>query len=275
MSADRVTVCAPHIEKWYRSDDTAYLIGAVMGDGYLTNSRFGFASIDREFVEEVNRILSGMGARLRIHKRHQHKEHNPTFHIEFTNHDFCRLLMNETSCKRKIPQWILRDDKYIIAFANGVLDAEGCVGKAKTYYNKLGCGYRYTVIITSADAWMNKLIKEMKRIGLSVNKRYKMKKMKRHHKQAYQWSFNVSSFISSPFDFLIQRKKERLNEYLKYKTIQDSSFYSECGKRGAMRRWSKEADENGESYEKNLCQSRAKPEREGVETMRSLPSHSG
>jgi intein-encoded DNA endonuclease-like protein len=119
------------------SETLAYIIGAVLGDGYPKIKRrfrkgyrhtiIRFEAVDREFVEEVARciavVLNRPPPKLKIRKG------TTKYFIEVESKTLWELLKKPIDLER-LRKYIEHCEKCMTAFLRGFFDAEGCVSKS-------------------------------------------------------------------------------------------------------------------------------------------------
>jgi intein-encoded DNA endonuclease-like protein len=127
----------PSMELLEPSETLAYIIGAVLGDGYpKIKGRFRkgyrhtiirFEAVDREFVEEVARciavVLNRPPPKLKIRKG------TTKYFIEVESKTLWELLKKPIDLER-LRKYIEHCEKCMTAFLRGFFDAEGCVSKS-------------------------------------------------------------------------------------------------------------------------------------------------
>jgi intein-encoded DNA endonuclease-like protein len=127
----------PSLELLEPSEALAYLIGAVLGDGYPKMKRcfrkgyrhtiIRFEAVDREFVEEVARciavVLNRTPPTLKIRKGTR------KYYIEVESKTLWELLKKPVDLER-LRKYIEHCEKCMAAFLRGFFDAEGCVSKS-------------------------------------------------------------------------------------------------------------------------------------------------
>jgi intein-encoded DNA endonuclease-like protein len=127
----------PSLELLEPSEALAYLIGAVLGDGYPKIKRrfrkgyrhtiIRFEAVDREFVEEVARciavVLNRPPPKLKMRKGTR------KYFIEVESKTLWELLKKPVDLER-LRKYIEHCKKCMAAFLRGFFDAEGCVLKS-------------------------------------------------------------------------------------------------------------------------------------------------
>jgi intein-encoded DNA endonuclease-like protein len=127
----------PSMELLEPSETLAYIIGAVLGDGYPKIKRrfrkgyrhtiIRFEAVDREFVEEVARciavVLNRPPPKLKIRKG------TTKYFIEVESKTLWELLKKPIDLER-LRKYIEHCEKCMTAFLRGFFDAEGCVSKS-------------------------------------------------------------------------------------------------------------------------------------------------
>ena len=127
----------PSMELLEPSETLAYIIGAVLGDGYPKIKRrfrkgyrhtiIRFEAVDREFVEEVARciavVLNRPPPTLKIRKGTR------KYYIEVESKTLWELLKKPIDLER-LKKYIEHCEKCMATFLRGFFDAEGCVSKS-------------------------------------------------------------------------------------------------------------------------------------------------
>jgi intein-encoded DNA endonuclease-like protein len=202
----------------------AYLIGAYLGDGSISfvpqhgNYFFALNAIDKEFVLKVADCLHeyfGKEPSVFLDKLGggwQKRNTQPLWKTVVYGKSKCQYLRDITHDKRVIPQCIFTANKKIQkAFIAGVMDSEGYVGK---HYNQKLDRTQYLMGIASTDVWLEDFIELLTKHGVKVGKRYKEKQIQPWHKPKFRYKINTMSWIKSGCYFTIDRKNQRLNDYL-------------------------------------------------------------
>lgn len=215
---------------WERNKDTAYIIGALLGDGVLYHRShhivkgrnypekcFILKTVDKDFVDKVAGIIKRKGRIANVRKEKMPKCKQGFIWGVYVWGTLVKFLEKETNSKKEIPSWIKNGiDEVRIEFLNGIFDAEGCVGKSKSPRNLTG--YRYVVIFTNGDKWADNAMEIAKSVGLQVNGKYRLKN-KNLTRPCYHWNINVVSFAKSPLKFSIRRKQKRIEEFKKLRGL--------------------------------------------------------
>jgi intein-encoded DNA endonuclease-like protein len=127
----------PSMELLEPSETLAYIIGAVLGDGYpkikgrvrkgYRHTIIRFEAVDREFVEEVARctavVLNRPPPKLKMRKGTR------KYYIEVESKTLWELLKKPIDLER-LRKYIEHCEKCMTAFLRGFFDAEGCVSKS-------------------------------------------------------------------------------------------------------------------------------------------------
>lgn len=202
----------------------AYLIGVYLGDGSISfvekyhNYFFSMNAIDKEFVERTADCLEeffGKRPSVFLDKTGggwQKRGTKPLWKTVVYGKQKCQELRDITHDKRVIPQVIFdASDELQKAFIAGIMDSEGYVGK----HNNSETGrIQYLMGIASCDVWLEDFIELLTKHGVKVGKRYREKQIKPWHKPKFRYKINTMSWIKSGCYFTIERKNERLKEYL-------------------------------------------------------------
>lgn len=202
----------------------AYLIGAYLGDGSISfvekyhNYFFSLNAIDEDFVRRVAMCLtdyfgkkpsifideSGGGWKKRGTK--------PLWKTVVYGKAKCQELRDITHDKTVIPEVIFKAPKtHQKAFIAGVMDSEGYVGK---HYYAPQDRTQWLMGIASADVWLEDFMELLSKHHVKYGKRYKEKQIKPWHKPKFRYKINTMSWIKSGCYFTIQRKNDRLIDYI-------------------------------------------------------------
>jgi intein-encoded DNA endonuclease-like protein len=152
----------PSMELLEPSETLAYIIGAVLGDGYpkikgrvrkgYRHTIIRFEAVDKEFVEEVARCVAILFNRpppkLKIRKGTR------KYYIEVESNTLWELLKNPVDIER-LRKYIEHCEKCMASFLRGFADAEGSVSKE---------GY---ILIYNTDLRLITYVKELlRRFGI-------------------------------------------------------------------------------------------------------------
>jgi intein-encoded DNA endonuclease-like protein len=126
----------PSIELLKPSEELAYVIGAVLGDGYAHMRRrtikgynhvwIGLKARDREFVEEFGRCLAKALNRRQIRPRYRRS--SGRYVVEAKSKTLYELLRKPVDLDRLKP-YIEHSERCVAAFLRGFADSEGSVDK--------------------------------------------------------------------------------------------------------------------------------------------------
>jgi intein-encoded DNA endonuclease-like protein len=213
----------PSIEFLRPSEELAYVIGVIVGDGYATRServvknynrvRIGLMVKDREFAAEFGRCLAKVLGRQPFIPKHSSGQ----YIIEVHSQTLYELLKKPVDLER-LKKYIEHCERCTAAFIRGFADSEGSVVKI---------GYIY---IYNTDYELLTYVKDLlKRLGIKSTgpwtKRqqgrtlYDPKKMKRYvcNKDEYYIYVKTCSNINfyKNIGFTIRRKQKRLENYVK------------------------------------------------------------
>jgi intein-encoded DNA endonuclease-like protein len=126
----------PSLELLKPSEELAYVIGVVLGDGYVYRRRctikgyndvwIGLKAKDREFVEESARCLVKILDRRQIRPRF--RDDVEKYVVEVESKTLYELLKKPVELDR-LKKYIEHCERCVAAFLRGFADSEGCVNK--------------------------------------------------------------------------------------------------------------------------------------------------
>jgi len=126
----------PSLELLEPSEELAYMIGVVLGDGYAYRKRraikgyrdvvVGHKAMDREFVEEFAKCLAKVPGRREIRPRYRRS--SGRYVIEVESKTLYELLKKPVDLHR-LKKYIEHCEKCVAAFIRGFADSEGSVDK--------------------------------------------------------------------------------------------------------------------------------------------------
>jgi intein-encoded DNA endonuclease-like protein len=213
----------PSIEFLSPSEELAYVIGVIVGDGYATRSehviknynrvRIGLMVKDREFAAEFGRCLAKVLGRQPFKPKHSSGQYSAEVHSQ----TLYELFKKPVDLNR-LKKYIEHCERCTAAFIRGFADSEGHVNKR---------GYIY---IYNTDYELLTYVKDLlKRLGIEstgpwTNRQqgrtfYDPKKMKRYvcNKDEYYVYIKANGNINfyKNVGFTIGRKQKRLENYVK------------------------------------------------------------
>jgi intein-encoded DNA endonuclease-like protein len=208
------------------SEELAYVIGVLLGDGYAYRRRrtirgynyvvVGLKAEDKEFVEEFGRFLAMVLGRKPIYRRSSSR-----YFVGVESKTLYEFLRKPIDIDRLKP-YVEHCERCVAAFIRGFADSEGSVGKH---------GYIY---ITNTNIkrliYINELLRRLgieltgPRISVqrgTVIRDPRMGKKYTHNKDAYVIYIRASSNTNfyRYVGFTITRKQARLENYVKRNTI--------------------------------------------------------
>jgi intein-encoded DNA endonuclease-like protein len=224
----------PSLEMLEPSEELAYVVGVVLGDGYVgkkSRVRKGYNDVmidleakDREFVEEFGRCLAKVLGRRPIRPRYV--KSSGRYVVEVRSQTLYELLRKPVDLKR-LKKYIEHCERCVAAFLRGFADSEGSVDKR---------GYIY---IYNTDLRLLIYINELlRRLGIELTgprisvqrgtvihdprtgKQYMAKK------DCYYIYIRASSNANfyKYIGFTIKRKQQRLEEYIRRITRRPKSL---------------------------------------------------
>ena len=215
----------PSVELLRPSEELAYAIGVVLGDGYVSKKRrvikgynhvrIGLEARDREFVEEFGRCLTKVLGSRQIRPRYRDDVGKHVVEVE--SKTLYELLRKPVDLDR-LRKYIEHCGRCMAAFLRGFADSEGCVDKS---------GY---IIISNTDYELLIYVKEflkrlriestgLRPIRLKGKTFYNPKIMKRytHNRDCYYIRIRLGSNMDfhENIGFTIRRKQRRLENYIR------------------------------------------------------------
>jgi intein-encoded DNA endonuclease-like protein len=225
----------PSLELLEPSEELAYVVGVVLGDGYAYMKRraikgynhvwIGLKAKDKEFAEEFARCLAKVLNRRQIRPRYRDDVGKYVVEVKSkTLYEFLRKPVDLERLKRCIEHC----ERCVAAFIRGFADSEGCVDKH---------GYIY---IHNTDLRLLTYIKELlKRLNIestdpklhtrrgTVIRDPRTGKQYPRNKDCYRVYIRARSNTNfyRHIGFTIRRKQRRLEEYIKNKTSPPPPFF--------------------------------------------------
>jgi len=206
------------IEQLEPSEEVAYIIGVVLGDGsvYITfkirrttrvvSYRIALEAKDKEFVEKFARYLCILLGRKRIKVRYERSK--GTYHVDVGSKALYELL-KEPDLER-LRKYIEHCDKCVAAFLRGFVDSEASVKKDG-----------YILISNTNYELITYIQKLLKRFGIETTGPRPIMhydpKTGRQYKTEYVIYIRTKSYENfyRYIGFTIRRKQERLEGYLR------------------------------------------------------------
>jgi len=160
------------------SEELAYILGVMLGDGSISNNSINFASIDLPFAESFCNTLKKIGFNSGLSKMPLKKNSKQTYHVWGSSKQFAdwykKLSLND------IHNFVSQEKGMELEFVRGFYESEGC-------YSKSG-----NLNISNSDKELLEIISKilMKyNISLNFNGPYKNKK---HPNWKSMYSLNTS-----------------------------------------------------------------------------------
>jgi len=216
----------PSLELLEPSEDLAYIIGVVCGDGHAEVKKgnkgrrhFIFlAAKDKEFVEEfairVARVLNRPRPNVRVNSR-------GLYYVQVESKTLCELLKKPIDIE-KIRKFVEHCEKCMGMFLRGFFDSEGCISK-EGYITLSNTDYE---LLTYVQRLLNRLGIEAtgprpKRRQGTVFHDPRTEKQYSTNKDVYEIYIRTSSNINfhRHIGFTIRRKQMRLEEYLRRREL--------------------------------------------------------
>ena len=222
----------PSIELLESSEELAYVIGVVLGDGYASKKKrvikgynhvwIGLEAKDKEFVEEFARCLAKVLGRRQIWPRYGRS--SGRYVVEVESKTLYELLRKPVDLER-LKKYIEHCERCVAAFIRGFADSEGNV-------NKRG----YICIYNTDQRLLTYIMELLRRLGIestgpTLNQRGtiindpRMGKKYTHNKDCHRLHIRASSNMSfyRYVGFTITRKQIRLESYVKRTTRKPTS----------------------------------------------------
>jgi intein-encoded DNA endonuclease-like protein len=219
---------APSLEMLEPSEELAYVVGVVLGDGYVgkkSRVRKGYNEVmigleakDKEFVEEFGRCLAKVLGRKQ--KRLRFRDDVGKYAVEVGSKTLYELLRKPVDLER-LKKYIEHCDRCVAAFLRGFADSEGSVDKR---------GY---ITIYNTDVRLLTYVKDLLRrlniesMGPKLNKRggtmfYDPRTGKQYPRNEDVYMIYIRAGSNTNFyrfvGFTSRRKQRRLEEYIKRST---------------------------------------------------------
>jgi intein-encoded DNA endonuclease-like protein len=217
----------PSLELSKPSEELAYVIGVVLGDGYPKLKRrvrkvyndviIRLEAKDKEFVEEFARCLAKVLGRRQIRPRYV--KSSGRYVVEAESKTLYELLKKPVGLER-LRRYIKHCERWVAAFLRGFADSEGCVDK-KGYIFILNTDLRPLMYIMDLLRGLN--IESMgpilKATRGTVIRDPKTGKQYVTNMDCYYIYIRASSNANSYkyIGFTIKRKQQHLEEYIKEK----------------------------------------------------------
>jgi intein-encoded DNA endonuclease-like protein len=197
------------------SEELAYVIGVVLGDGSAINYTIRLRAKDKEFVEEFARCLATVLGRSPI--KIIYEKSTECYIAEVHSKTLWELLKKPVDLER-LRKYIEHCEKCMAAFLRGFFDSEGHVNER---------GY---VVIDNTDYALLEYVQQLlKKIGIESTGPHlvytkgkpipcsKTGKQYRTKKDGYRLYIRACSLLKFYFcvGFTIKRKRRRLEEYLR------------------------------------------------------------
>jgi len=217
----------PSIELLEPSEELAYVIGVVLGDGYVKKGSrvikgyndvtIGLKARDREFVEEFARCLASVLGRGPI--RPGYMKSSGRYVVEARSETLYELLRKPVDLDGLKP-YVEHCERCVAAFLRGFADSEGCVDKH---------GYIYIIntnveLLTYVKALLKRLNIESTGAKLCIRQGTIMRdpktgKQYARNKDCYRIYIRTRSNTNfhKNIGFTIEKKQRRLEEYIKMK----------------------------------------------------------
>ena len=126
----------PSLELLEPSEELAYVIGAKVGDGYVSKKSrvrkgynevmIGLEAKEKKFVEEFARCLAKVLGRREIRPRYRRS--SGRYVVEVRSQTLYELLKKPVDLER-LKKYIEHCERCVVAFIRGFADSEGCANK--------------------------------------------------------------------------------------------------------------------------------------------------
>lgn len=207
--------------------DFAYVMGVYLGDGCITKAKtrknytFKLEVMDEDFAKKFYDTLIKMGCNTHFNKIYNDRyKQGYSFHVTTMDKDLIATLQVDTSYKKRIPKYVKswpRDNK--IAFIEGIMDSEGFISKRKK--NMANGLPSYMLGIKMDYELLSQLNPIFQSVGLKTGK-YTMTKLRDGQRvQTANLSINLRSWIESGVHFNIQRKENKVKDYIHNVNLND------------------------------------------------------
>lgn len=208
--------------KQVNSDNLAYILGALYGDGHFSKEgKISFSSTDIEFITKVSYLIKKLlNISVNI-RRIELSKKNPAWRdsFEFTSRRLYRKLSKFNPNCVIVPKFILNGNKKIKAtFLRGLFDAEGDVDakKVKRRDGRID-------VIRHVKCFSNnvELLKYLRLLLKDLNINSNIFRGKKNNFYVCIWSYKDLNTFNKLIGFVIKRKQFLLEETIKsYKEIQ-------------------------------------------------------
>ena len=204
----------------------AYILGVYIGDGCITRPKnkpnvsytFRLDVIDKDFAVKFKEELEELGCKTKF--REYERNSKPCYIVETRNKDLTKKLLEETNHKKLVPEYINKWSKEEkLSFISGIMDSEGFISKRKKIMKsglpsfQLGIKMDYEIL---------KQIKPiMQSVGFKIGKYTMTLKKWCTNIQTAELSINLKSWIESGAHFNIERKEDKVRQYINNTNLND------------------------------------------------------
>lgn len=204
----------------------AYVLGVYIGDGCITKPKnrpnysysFRLDVIDKDFAEKFNNELLKLNCKTSF--REYKRNDRPCYIVETRDKEITRVLLEDTDHKKLVPQYVQKwDTENKLAFISGVMDSEGFICKRKKTMKN---GLPSFQLGIKMDFDILKQIKPiMQSVGIKVGKYTMTLKKWCVNVQTATLSINLKSWVFSNAHFNIERKEDKVKQYISNTNLND------------------------------------------------------
>lgn len=196
----------------------AYILGTYLSDGCITHERkhlvFRLEVMDEDFAKQFEKSLKDYGV---THIK-TYKIENPrykqgfSFFVVSRDQDLIKILLTDTVNKTKVPSYVKNWSKAEkLEFISAIMDGEGYVGKrSKPLANGKNT---YGIGIKMEHNLLLQIKPIMQSVGIQTGKFVMTKNI--INVQTSTLNIRMWSWIKSGAKFYIQRKQNRIYEYIR------------------------------------------------------------
>lgn len=185
------------------------LFGYWLGDGYIRS--LTFKTVDRDMMEWCERFE---GFKMLSSYQPGKPTQKKVYVFKIDDKSLYNYFIKQTYYKKHLPNGMYKwSKKQQQEFIGGVFDAEGFVARN---IRKDKQQPRYTVGFCSVDEWAKNIARYLEKLGCKM---WKFEETIKSGKTAYRFSSNVPNFLKCGINFVIRRKQERIEKFLKERKI--------------------------------------------------------
>ena len=205
----------------------AYILGVYIGDGCITKAQtrktytFKLEVMDEDFAMKTYEMLIELGCKANFYKiENKRYRQGFSYHVTTVDKELIEILREDTKCKKEIPPYVSKwNTENKLAFIAGVMDSEGFVSKRpKIMRNGLPS---YMLGIKMDYNMLSQIQPVFQSVGIKTGK-YTMTILRDGQRvQTANLSLNIMSWIKSNAHFNIQRKEDKIQDYLRNINLND------------------------------------------------------